>query len=47
MGQLGTFDYHWTGITGMIRELASEEMNHLEAVRKANAAEKAGKSDLL
>lgn len=47
MGQLGTFDYHWTGITGMIRELTSEEQNHLEAVRKANAAEKAGKSDLL
>lgn len=47
MGQLGTFDYHWTGVTGAIRELTSEEMNHLEAVRKANAAEKAGKSDLL
>ena len=40
MGQLGTFDFHWTGITGAIRELSSEEVGHLAQVRKANSEEK-------
>lgn len=47
MGQLGQFDYHWEGLTGQIRELTSEEHNHLEALKKQKAAERSGEGDLL
>ena len=40
MGELGSFDYHWTGLTGHIRELVQEEREHLEALRKQIAYEK-------
>jgi replicative DNA helicase len=42
MGSLGTFDYHWTGLTGNIRELTHEEMMELKTLREQNVAEKKG-----
>lgn len=45
MGQLGSFDYHWTGLTGAIRELMQEERKDLEALRNAVKLEKAGGGD--
>jgi len=42
MGTLGTFDYHWEGIKGSIRELTEEEKRTLKVVREQNAAKKKG-----
>ncbi len=44
MGTLGTFDYHWTGVTGAIRELTSEETQTLKVLRQQN---RAAKEDLI
>jgi KaiC/GvpD/RAD55 family RecA-like ATPase len=46
MGTLGTFDYHWEGVRGTIRELMDEEKQTLKAVRDANFAKKKGMDDL-
>lgn len=46
MGTLGTFDYHWEGVRGTIRELTSEEAQTLKVVRDQNFAKKKGMSDL-
>lgn len=46
MGVLGTFDYHWEGLTGAIRELSTEEENTLKVVREQNIASKKGMDDL-
>jgi hypothetical protein len=46
MGTLGTFDYHWEGVRGTIRELTSEESQTLKVVREQNFAKKKGMSDL-
>lgn len=45
MGQLGSFDYHWTGLTGSIRELLPEEKKELEALRSAIKQEKSDGGD--
>lgn len=42
MGQLGTYDYHWEGVTGAIRELVSEEEKDLERLRQQKNMEKSG-----
>lgn len=46
MGQLGRFDYHWTGLTGAIRELTHEEKGELKSLLEQKAAEKKGMDDL-
>lgn len=46
MGQLGRFDYHWTGLTGAIRELTQEERADLKSLLEQKAAEKKGLDDL-
>jgi hypothetical protein len=46
MGQLGRFDYHWTGLTGAIRELMPEEKGELKSLLEQKAAEKKGMDDL-
>ncbi len=46
MGTLGTFDYHWEGLTGAIRELSTEEEQTLKVVREQNIAAKKGMDDL-
>ena len=46
MGQLGRFDYHWTGLTGAIRELTHEERGDLKSLLEQKAAEKKGMDDL-
>ena len=40
MGQLGSFDYHWTGVTGAIRELSHEEEGDLKALREEKQRER-------
>ena len=40
MGQLGSFDYNWDGVTGKIRELTEEEMKTLQQIRTQNKLEK-------
>lgn len=42
MGSLGSFDYHWEGVRGSIRELTSDEQNTLKTLREQNAAAKIG-----
>lgn len=46
MGSLGTFDYHWEGVRGTIRELTTEEQQTLKVVREQNFAKKKGMSDI-
>ncbi len=46
MGTLGTFDYHWEGVRGTIRELTQEEKQTLKVVRDQNFAKKKGMDDL-
>jgi KaiC/GvpD/RAD55 family RecA-like ATPase/HSP20 family molecular chaperone IbpA len=46
MGTLGTFDYHWEGVRGTIRELLDEEKQTLKVVRDQNFAKKKGMDDL-
>ena len=46
MGTLGTFDYHWTGVTGAIRELTHEEESTLKKIRELNVAKKQGMDEL-
>lgn len=46
MGNLGRFDYHWTGLTGSIREMTHEESAELKCLLEQKAAEKKGMSDL-
>lgn len=45
MGTLGTFDYHWEGVRGTIRELSHEEQETLKRVREANVLKKQNKGD--
>ncbi len=45
MGNLGTFDYHWEGVRGTIRELSHEEEATLKKVREANFNKKQGNGD--
>jgi KaiC/GvpD/RAD55 family RecA-like ATPase len=45
MGTLGTFDYHWEGVRGTIRELSHEEEATLKKVREANVLKKQNKGD--
>lgn len=46
MGQLGRFDYHWTGLTGAIRELTHEESAELKCLLEQKEAEKKGMDDI-
>jgi replicative DNA helicase len=46
MGSLGTFDYHWEGVRGTIRELTSDEQQTLKVVRDQNFAKKNKLSDV-
>lgn len=46
MGTLGTFDYHWEGVRGTIRELMDEEKATLKVVRAQNLAKKKGVDDI-
>lgn len=46
MGTLGTFDYHWEGVRGTIRELLTEEKQTLKIVREQNFTKKKGMDDL-
>lgn len=40
MGSLGAYDFHWTGLTGSIRELDDNEKGDLDDLRKRKALEK-------
>lgn len=40
MGELGSFDYSWNGLTGAIREMTSEEEKELKTLRELKATEK-------
>ena len=46
MGQLGSFDLSWDGLTGEVRELNEEERMELHELRKKKAAEKAASNDI-
>ena len=41
MGQLGSYDFSWDGLTGSIRSLTEEERRELHELKKKRAAEKA------
>lgn len=43
MGQLGSYDFRWDGLTGSIRDLTDEERRDLYELKKKRAAEKAAK----
>jgi replicative DNA helicase len=43
MGQLGSYDFSWDGLTGSIRDLTDEERRELYELKKKRAAEKASK----
>lgn len=44
MGKLGSYDYHWTGVTGAIRELSHEDQSELKCLRDQKNKER--KDDL-
>lgn len=41
MGQLGSYDFHWTGLTGELSDLDDHEIVELKKLRERKAAEKA------
>lgn len=45
MGRLGTFDFHWEGLTGQIRPLIDEEIQDLANLRARVALERSGQNE--